>query len=404
MNDVMLSDAPGLSVDTFDVIFLDPSEPTETVPVELPDPKRGFARRVVDGIASAGEWLFGAVALVIALSVLSALPILQLLSFGYLLESGGRVARSGRLRDALIGVRRAARLGSMVVGCWLMLLPLRLVASLANSAEIIEPGGAIARRWRFGLAVLTALVVLHMIAACARGGKLRYFFWPFGTPIWLVRRLRQGRLYTSARDAVWDFVATLRLPFYFRVGFLGFFGTLAWLFLPVTLIAVGRKFPPLGFVGGISLAFVALVLPFLQMSFAAEQRFRAFFEIKAVRARFGRAPWAFAFALLLTLSFSIPLYLLKIEMIPRETAWLPSLVFLGFIFPARTLTGWAYARSGRRELPRHWCFRWSTRLLIVPIGLFYALIVFFTQYTAWQGISSLYEQHAFLLPVPFLNM
>ena len=33
-----------------------------------------------------------------------------------------------------------------------------------------------------GLAVLTTLLVLHMIAACARGGKLRYFFWPFGTP------------------------------------------------------------------------------------------------------------------------------------------------------------------------------------------------------------------------------
>jgi len=41
---------------------------------------------------------------------------------------------------------------------------------------------------------------------------------------------------------------------------------------------------------------------------------------------------------------------------------------------------------------------------MLPTGLLYALIVFFTQYTAWQGIWSLYEQHAFLLPVPFLNM
>ena len=52
-------------------------------------------------------------------------------------------------------------------------------------------------------------------------------------------------------------------------------------------------------------------------------------------------------------------------MIPRETAWLPSLVFLGFIVPARILTGWAYARSGRRDQPRHGFFRWTSRLVIL---------------------------------------
>jgi hypothetical protein len=41
---------------------------------------------------------------------------------------------------------------------------------------------------------------------------------------------------------------------------------------------------------------------------------------------------------------------------------------------------------------------------MLPVGLAYAVIVFFTQYTAWHGIWSLYEQHAFLLSVPFLSM
>jgi hypothetical protein len=36
--------------------------------------------------------------------------------------------------------------------------------------------------------------------------------------------------------------------------------------------------------------------------------------------------------------------------------------------------------------------------------LLYVLILFFTQYTTWEGIYSLYQQHAFLLPVPFLDM
>jgi hypothetical protein len=403
MNDSMLTMLP-MSIEPIDMAISEPSTLVEPPPETVFVPRRSLFRRAVDGIASASEWGFGAVALVLGLSVLAALPVLQLLSFGYLLESGGRVARSGRLRDALIGIRKAARLGSMVIGCWLMLLPLRLVASLANSAELVEPGGAIARQWRVGLAILTALIVVHMIAACARGGKLRYFFWPFATPFWLVKRLRRGGIYSGSRDAVWEFVAALRLPYYFRMGLLGFIGTSVWLFVPVSLIALGRRFPLVGFVGGLLLGLVAISLPFLQMRFACENRFRAFFEYRGVRDRFRRAPWAFAIAATLTLTFAVPLYLLKIEMIPRETAWLPSLIFLGFIFPARTLTGWAYARSGRRELPRHWFFRWTGRLWMFPVGLLYAIIVFFTQYTAWQGIASLYEQHAFLVPVPFLSM
>jgi hypothetical protein len=32
------------------------------------------------------------------------------------------------------------------------------------------------------------------------------------------------------------------------------------------------------------------------------------------------------------------------------------------------------------------------------------VIVYFTQFTSWHGVASLYEQHAFLLPVPFLDL
>ncbi len=379
-------------------------EGTAVEPAQPAIPKRKWWRRLGTAIAQASEWMFGALAIIAGLATLSALPLLQLLSFGYLLESAGRVARSGRLRDAFVGVRLAAQLGSMVIGCWLTLLPLRLIASLANSAEIIDPHGITPRRWRIGLVVLTILFVGNMLAACARGGRLRYFFWPFGNPLWFWRQCRKGRIFVSTRDAVWDFVAALRLPYYFRLGSMGFVGTLAWLIIPVTLIALGRKVTLLGFIGGLLLGIVSLALPFLQIRFAAETRFCAFLEYRAIRERFRHAPWAFAVSALLTLTFAVPLYLLKIEMIPREVAWLPSLIFLAFSLPARTLTAWAYALSTRREKPRHGFFRWTSRFAMFPIGLLYALIVFFTQYTAWRGIWSLYEQHAFLLPVPFLNM
>lgn len=367
-------------------------------------PRRGLLRIVGGAVSSASEWLFGAFAVFLALSLLSAVPIVQFLSFGYLLESGGRVARSGRLRDALIGFRKAARVGRVVIGCWLLLWPLRFVSGLATSAQLIDPGGVAARSTRFALLVLAVLTVLHLVAACARGAKVWHFLWPFSHPFWLVRRIRQGGIYSASRDAVWDFVASLHLPHYFRVGILGFLGTMAWLFIPVTLLAMGRRFPLLGIIGAILLGIVTMSLPFLQMRFVSENRFRAIFELRAVRQRFMRAPWAFPIALFFALASAIPLYLLKIEMIPREAAWLPSMFFIGFMFPARVLTGWAYGLSGRRERPRHWFFRWTGRLVVLPVAMFYVLIVFFTQYTAWQGVWSLYEQHAFLLPVPFLNM
>ena len=363
-----------------------------------------FAARVARGLASGAEWLLGLASLVVGLSTLAALPLVQFLSLGYFLESSARVARTGRLRDGFIGVRTAARIGGAAAAIWLTLVPAWLVGSYARSAELIDPGGPVARNWRIGLVAVSAISLLHIAVSCARGGRLQYFVWPFGHPFWLVRRLRQGGLYSGARDGLWAFAASLRVPYYFRLGLVGFLGTLAWLAVPGVLIGATARFPLLGAAGALLLAVIVPFLPFLQVRYACEGRISALFSRRAIRDRFRRAPWAFAFALMALLIAAIPLYLLKIEMIPREAAWLPSLVFVMFLAPARLLTGWAYARSGRRDRPRHWIFRVLGRIAIVPAALLYVLVVFLAQYTSWGGVSSLYEQHAFLLPVPFLNM
>ena len=366
-----------------------------------------FAGRVVRAVGSGLEWVFGFWVLMVALAVLAAVPVLQFLSLGYLLEAGGRVARTGRLRDGFIGVRLAARLGGVIVGSWLMLLPVRFVADLAGAAQVIDPGGRAAGAWRAGLLVLIGVTAVHIAAAVARGGRLRYFAWPFNA-VWLARRALRGGYYAEARDAVWDTVVALRLPYYFSLGVRGFVGAFAWLAGPVTLLAVGHaKFPgapAVGILGGVLFAGVLLYLPFLQARLAATNRLAAAFDVRAVRAGFRRAPWAFAAAFVVTLLFAVPLYLLKIEVVPREAAWLPSLVFVLFIYPARLLTGWALGRAARRAKPRHWVFRWTGRLPLLPVAGAYVLIVFFTQYTSWNGVWSLYEQHAFLVPVPFLNL
>ncbi len=364
-----------------------------------------MVRGACRGVGSAVEWLFGVASLILGLGVISAIPVLQLLSFGYFLESSARVARAGRLRDGLIGARLAARVGGVVAGTWLALQPLWLARSFTDSADWIESGGRAARGMHAFLAVLGVLTVVHIVAAWARGGRLRHFLWPIGNYLWLARRpQRPAQFYVQSRDAFCAFVARLRLSRLFKVGLLGYLGTLAWLVPPGLLIASGGRYPFLGFIGAVLLALIVPFLPFLQVGCALEGNLRAMFDRKAIKERFVRAPWAFALALLVLLVASIPLYLLKIELIPREAAWLPCLVFVMFLAPARPLIGWAYARAGRRAQPRHWFFRIVGRFAIVPVSVLYVIVVLLAQYTSWSGTASLFEQHAFLLPVPFYDM
>jgi hypothetical protein len=402
MENVLIEDEPQVYTETF-AEPMTSAEPITARP-RLRQSIVRFAGRIARVLASALEWVFGLVSLVLGLSTLAALPVIQMVTLGYFLESSARVARTGRLRDGLIGVRLAARIGGVAAAIWLALVPAWLLGSYARAAELIDPGGPAARHLRVGQLIVTLLSLLYIAISCARGGKLRHFLWPWGHPLWLVRRLRAGGLYSEARDGLWDFVSSLRVPYYFRLGLVGFLGTLVWLVVPAILIASTGRFPLLGPVGVILLAIVVPFLPFLQVRYAVEGHASALFSRRAIRDRFRRAPWAFAFSLLVLLVAAIPLYLLKIEMIPREAAWLPSLVFVIFLAPARLLTGWAYARSGRRESPRHWVFRLLGRVAITAVALLYVLVVFIAQYTSWGGAASLYEQHAFLLPVPFLNM
>jgi hypothetical protein len=247
-----------------------------------------------------------------------------------------------------------------------------------------------------------------MAWACFRGGKLRHFFWPAPLQFW--RRWKKGGIYEEAREKVWQALTRWRLPYYFWLGLRGFTGALLWLFLPTTLLIAASRVDDhglgvlIGLVGAASLALVLLYLPFLQANFAADGQWRSMFQIGRVRAGFRKAPIAHWIALLFTLVLAIPLYLLKAELIPREAAWLPSLFFIAFILPARWCVGWALARTRRRETPRHFVFRSLARCAAVPVVLIYVIIVYFTQYISWYGGLSLYEQHAFLLPVPFLGM
>lgn len=368
---------------------------------------RNCISRLFAWIGSACEWLCGALTLTITLAVLSVIPILNFLSLGYLLEASGRVAQTKRLRNGFIGVRKAAIFGRIVVGAWLILWPTRFILSMERDAKVIADGSNVVRGWRIAFFIFATFSIAHIIWACLRGGKLRHFLWP--APIRFIKWIRTSGKLETTRNGCVNYIAGLRLGHYFRVGAFGFVGGVLWLAIPVGLLITGAFLPPgggflLALLGGGLLFLVALYLPFIQTHYAVENRFSAMFELNRVRQLFRQAPIAFWTALFITLLFSLPLYLLKIEFPPREIAWLPSLFFVAFIFPARLLTGWAMGRALKRELPRHFIFRWLARLSVIPVAGFYVLIVYLTQYLSWHGAFSLIEQHAFLVPSPLLSL
>lgn len=360
-------------------------------------------RRWFAAVDRGWEWLFGIGALVVGLAVLATLPVLQLLSLGYLLEVSGRVARTGELRTAFVGVRKAARFGSVALAVWLLLLVPKLTASLWQDARLIDPASPAASFLGLLTAAICGWIVLHTAAAIWRGGRLRHFLWP--RPIRFLRQIVSAEGLSQAWRSLHSYLRSLRLMYYFRLGLKGFLVGIAWLVLPTTLLVAGVKAPLLGMVGAIVLAAVVLLLPFLQARLAASGLLRDGFAAGAVWRDYRRAPLSFALASVATLALAVPLYLLKVELIPREAAWLPSLLFVVSIWPARVLSGFAVARAGRTDR-RWWKSAFSgIELLIVllPLAFLYVLILFLSQYASWYGAWSLYEQHAFLLPVPFLG-
>ncbi len=380
----------------------------KSVPPPLPAQVRAVSRAVpwfFGRFFSMADWVFGCFSLVLGLAILSVIPLLNFLSLGYLLHVSGRVATTGRLRDGFVGVRKASVLGSFVAGTWLVLWPVRYVSGMWQDANLIAPDSPVTHHWRLGLIVLTFLTLWHIAWACLRGGKLRHFLWPAPLRFW--RWLRSPDKYRKANEAVSKHIVGLRLPYYFWLGLRGFFGALAWLIVPVGILLFATTLPPkagalVSLPGVLLLVLTSMHLPFLQTHFARTGRFSAMFELREIRKLFCRAPIAYWIALFSSLLFALPLYLLKIELTPAELAFLPSLVFVIFIFPARLLTGWAMSRSLRHEQPRHPVSRWMARTAILPVALVYAMFVYLMPYLTWNGAKSLLEQHAFLVPAPMM--
>lgn len=349
--------------------------------------------------------LFALVCLLALLSAVTAVPVLHLAVLGYLFDVEGRVARTGRILCGFPLIEHAPRLGSAALGIWLMLLPVRFFSTLAADARILDPASVAARNLGFLTRASALLVFVHILLALARGGRLISFFRPLHNARWFWRNRGDGTSLGGLADRLTTKVGNLRPVVYFLMGLRGFLGSLLWLVPPTFLFAVADRTQGGAFVitlvGAIMLAFVLSWLPFLQAHVAAENRFGAFFELRAARRIFPRAPIASLLAVVVTLALPFPLYLSRVIVPPRDAVWLITVIFVLALYPGRLLAGWAYHRATSREKPAFFLLRWVCRLLLAAFLAYYVFFFFFTQFVGEHGKGILFEHHAFLLRIGF---
>jgi hypothetical protein len=430
-------------------------------------PRRWLITRAFLAVCRFTFWLFrslfGIASLILLLAVIAAIPIVNFLALGYLLEVEGSLARTGRLRDAFPLLQQAPRLGAIALGLWVWQLPLRALSNLAADARLIDPGSFADVSLHIVLFVLAIVVAAHLCLALAHGGSLWAFFWPPLLPIgigvagilliatapivlaalliallvvfaiyrgrtleWLnqlirgwgrallrgvqnyrafLKRLPTPDYWTEASTEIRKFVVSLRLKHHFLLGLKGFGGALIWLFIPTLIFGAARKTEGgpvlITLFGGILLMLVLSWVPFLQAHFAAENRFGAMFELRKVRQLFKNAPFSWLITMLVTLTLALPMYLFKIRLPPTDAMWMETIVFIVTIYPVKVITGWAYHRAVARERRAFFGFRWLTRLVMLPLLAIYVFLLFFTQFIGENGKLVLFQHHAFMLPAPF---
>lgn len=373
-------------------------------------PHKSIVRRLMSFIGWSIRGSFCIVSLVVLLATLTAIPIFQLIAFGYLLSVAGGLAGGVRFRDCLPHLRQAGQIGLAALAIILAALPTQLLSHWESVAYLINPDSNQAVAMRVLAITCSALATIYLLWAWVRGGRLKHYLWP--QPKRFLREGWRWSTWKTAPDRLWDFTTSLELPRYFWLGLRGAIGTLIWLIPAMIIVAAFRNGETglAGLVGFVSLIFLGIgmmYLPMLQAHFAAENRFSALFAVRTIRRNFRCAPWTWLVAMVIALVLTpIPLYLLKIEATPREVMWLPCLVFIAFILPARVATGLALRRARRLEpSTSRWgtISRWLVRLFMPFVVGIYLLFVYVSQYTSWDGLLTWVQQHAILIPVPFLN-
>lgn len=380
-----------------------PADPTEFGRLApCPSPWR-HPFRAVGWLVMVGT---GCLSLLLILAILAAIPGVNFLALGTMLEAEGRVVRSGRLRDGVPFAGALPRLGAFVVGTWLWILLIRLVTQASADAALIDPGGPTARFWAIVRIVTSLAVGFHLVATWFSGGAFASFFRPLRNGRRLVAAIRAGTAWQTATEALARVIEAVQPGALFFLGLRGFIGTFLWLVFPTLLFSTLRDTTKPGQVlvtlaGAILLAVVLAWVPFLQARFAAEQRMNVFRDIATVREWWRRAPVVMLLALVILYGLSLPLYMLKIVAAPRDAVLFLTPIFILTIYPARLAVGWATHRALHRPTRRWLLLRWPVAAAVLPLLAIYVFLLFFTPAIDAFGKRALFDHHALLIPTPF---
>lgn len=391
------------------------SPPTEHVPPLLPLEERmgpGRFPGIWKPFRSAFWFIhltFGTGCLVMVLAILAAIPGLNVVTLGYMIDPQRRVAESGRIRDGFPLMVLAPRLGVIVFFSILMLAPIRIQAERISDAAVIL--GATHPRvvqMQTILQIVQAMVAVHLLLAIARGGTVSCFLRPFKNVFWILRRIftRKGREEMS--DGTEQVLQLVKPVQHFWIGLKAFVGAVLWLLIPAGLLvaysAPGRTNPVFGilsFVGGVLMIPVLAWLPQLQVHQAVTGRFFAIFSIRAARQVIRSTPLCWMLTTLLMYVMTFPLYLTKIRLLPADALLVLTPFFIILTYPARILVAWAYHRGMHQPKPAWWPYRWTLKLLMMPLLAGYAGFQFATPLISELGKSAPLENQAFLGPVPY---
>lgn len=354
--------------------------------------------------------VFGGLSLLLVLAILSALPVINLIGLGFLLDVQGRVGRSGKLSHAFPLLDIAPRIGVICLGFWLMLMPVRLLTDFAADATLLQPGSG-KTNFLNGLATLVQVAItIHLCCALARGGSVWCFLRPIKNIRWVISRLRQGEFFSGIATSMKGLYHEFSIPAQFRLGLIGLLGALAWILIPTAMLGTpeaSRGLPMVvTVVGGAILAIVLTWLPILQTEFATTGQWRSLLALSKARRLFRQTPAVWTVSYLFIYALSLPLFLFKVVSPPRDAMWLLTIVFIISLYPMKLILGMAYFRAARlmNDEENHQPFflwRWVWSLASVLLLAFYVFIFFFTQFISEDGTQALFENPVFSLPSPF---
>ena len=166
---------------------LEPHDPVDEKPA-----KRGLIRSLVSGIAWLIHGTFCLVSLIVILAVLAAIPILQLIAFGYLLNVSGQLAKGSKVKDSLPHLQHAGQIGLAAIAIFLAALPTQALAHLESVANLINQGSEQATQMRILALATSILMTAYLLWAWNRGGRLANYLWP--QPKRLLKKVGVGGL------------------------------------------------------------------------------------------------------------------------------------------------------------------------------------------------------------------